>query len=274
VFEALRRDQRQVISVYFFGGPAGASEAAAHRINAEAAGMRCVGYECPGFGSVEEMSDDSTIERINASGADFLVVALGARKGQAWIERNRARLATPVISHLGAVINFVAGSVQRAPRWMQRSGLEWVWRIKEEPALWRRYWHDGRALMHLLGGGIVPFAMRARDRSAGGPDAFGAQVHVSRQAKTIEVRLAGVFTHRNLAGLRDAFRTIAEGREDVLLDLGQVSQVDSAFVGLVVLLAGDRSRQGARLDIKGLRTAVHTVFEGLNAGYLFARRAP
>jgi N-acetylglucosaminyldiphosphoundecaprenol N-acetyl-beta-D-mannosaminyltransferase len=260
--------------VYFFGGPAGVAEAAAQRINAEAAGMRCVGYECPGFGSIEEMSGDSVIKRINASGADFLVVALGARKGQAWIERNRSRLATPVISHLGAVINFVAGSVQRAPRWMQRSGLEWLWRIKEEPALWRRYWHDGRALLYLLGTRIVPFAIRTRDKSAGGRNASGAQVHVVRRAETIEVRLTGMFAHPDLGGLRESFRTIAAGRQDVLLDLGQVSQVDSAFVGLVVLLAGDRSRQGARLDIKGLHTAVHTVFEGLNAGYLFARRAP
>lgn len=84
------------------------------------------------------MSNAETIERINASGADFLVVSLGARKGQAWIMQNRQHLSVLLISHLDAMVNFVAGTVSRAQQWMQRFGLEWLWRIKEEPVLWRR----------------------------------------------------------------------------------------------------------------------------------------
>ena len=58
---------------------------------------------------------------INASGADFLVVSLGAKKGQAWIMHNLSQLTVPVVSHLGAVVNFVAGTVDRAPLAWQRS---------------------------------------------------------------------------------------------------------------------------------------------------------
>jgi len=89
------------------------------------------------------------LQAINASQADFLVVALGAKKGQAWILHNLEHLQVPVVSHLGAVVNFVAGTVQRAPAAWQRAGLEWLWRIKEEPALFGRYWNDGLALFGL-----------------------------------------------------------------------------------------------------------------------------
>ncbi len=89
---------------------------------------------------VDELARPARSHR--GSGADFVVVALGARKGQAWIEHNLHRLKAPVVSHLGAVVNFVAGKVQRAPPWMGQAGLEWLWRILQEPALWRRYAAD------------------------------------------------------------------------------------------------------------------------------------
>lgn len=139
LFDALRRHPGPPISVYFFGGLPGVAERACQVLNSEQGGVRCVGFDSPGFGSVESMSTHKTIDRINAANADFVVVALGAVKGQAWIERNRAQLAAPVISHLGAVVNFVAGTVARAPAWAARVGLEWVWRIAHEPLLWRRY---------------------------------------------------------------------------------------------------------------------------------------
>ncbi len=151
VFEALRRPHDgQKIKVFFFGGPPGVAQMAAQNINGENGGLVCVGYETPGFGDLEELSTSDTLDKINNSGAEFLVVALGAVKGQAWILHNRSRLRVPVISHLGAVVNFVAGNVQRAPVWMQKSGLEWLWTIKEEPGLWSRYFTDAVALCKLV----------------------------------------------------------------------------------------------------------------------------
>jgi N-acetylglucosaminyldiphosphoundecaprenol N-acetyl-beta-D-mannosaminyltransferase len=160
VFEALRRpDAGRKIKVFFFGGANGVAKIASEKINAENGGMVCVGYESPGFGSLESMSTPNMLAKINASSADFLVVAMGAVKGQAWIEFNRSKLDVPVISHLGAVINFVAGNVHRAPLWMQRNGLEWLWRIKEEPELWRRYFNDGKMLCKLVPS-ILPMIFR------------------------------------------------------------------------------------------------------------------
>lgn len=157
LFEALRRGDGQAVlgrpvKVFFFGGPPGVAERACQVLNAEYAQggrMQGVGALCPGFGGVDDMSTPDVLDTINASGADFLVVALGAQKGQAWIVHNLARLQVPVVSHLGAVVNFVAGTVRRAPPAWQRWGLEWLWRIKEEPGLFKRYWRDGWGLWRL-----------------------------------------------------------------------------------------------------------------------------
>ncbi len=162
LFEELRnlgREDGKKISVYFFGGPKGIAEEACNNLNEENKGMRGVGHMCPGFGSVDDMSTPEIIDAINTSNADFLVVALGARKGQAWIEQNRERINVPVISHLGAVVNFIAGTVNRAPLWMQKSGLEWLWRMKEEKGLWKRYLYDGLALIKLFITHILPYKL-------------------------------------------------------------------------------------------------------------------
>ena len=150
IFEALRYGAGDRLRIFFFGGPPGIASRAAEVINSEGRGMVCVGFESPGYGDVDSMSSPETIERINAARADFVVVSLGAQKGQAWIVRNRERLSAPVVSHLGAVVNFVAGEVLRAPQWMQRGGMEWAWRIWQEPALARRYAKDGLVLLTLV----------------------------------------------------------------------------------------------------------------------------
>jgi len=78
----------------------------ATKLNAEQGGLECVGTLSPGFGSIEEMSTDENIVIINCSGAQFLAVSLGAKKGQAWLLHNHAALEVPVRVHLGAVLNF------------------------------------------------------------------------------------------------------------------------------------------------------------------------
>lgn len=157
VFEALRRGSGSIpVSVYFFGGPPGAAQLACEVLDREGGGVRCVGFECPGFGDVTSMSQPDTIARINAASPDFVVVALGAIKGQAWIQANRMHLKAPVLCHLGAVVNFVAGNVVRAPRWVARSGFEWLWRVGQEPALARRYLGDSFALLRLLAAELLP----------------------------------------------------------------------------------------------------------------------
>ena len=257
LFDALRLGVGTPLSVYFFGGPDGVAEVAGRRLGLEAKGLTCAGYESPGFGSVEEMSGEETIARINASGADLLMVCLGARKGQAWIERNRSRLNVPVISHLGAALNFAAGTVARAPAWMQKAGLEWLWRVKEEPALWRRYVGDGLALAKLLVTRVLPYVWYLRRHKADPP--AEARVEAREEERASAIVLRGAWTRANIGVLRGTFSQAAKSGKDVRLDMTAVTHVDSAFVGLVMLLQGYQLQHGRRLAIQSVPRRVRRV---------------
>lgn len=180
----LTRPGRRPLRVYFFGGEVGAAEAAAAAVNRPGSGLVSVGAYSPGFGVIEEMSTDTVIQAINASGADFLVVALGAAKGHRWIEANRHRLEVPVISHLGAAINFVSGRVRRAPHWVQRIGLEWLWRVAQEPSLFRRYARDAAFLAKATMGFVLPEVLRRSRRRQ--PTLAVAELHDGSWFVTIE----------------------------------------------------------------------------------------
>jgi N-acetylglucosaminyldiphosphoundecaprenol N-acetyl-beta-D-mannosaminyltransferase len=237
VFEALQAHAGPPLTVYLFGGPPGAAARACEGINRRGGGVRCVGHDTAGFGSIESMSGDEQIARINRSGAQFVVVALGAAKGQAWIEHNAARLSAPVLSHLGAVVNFAAGTVARAPRWMQSLGLEWLWRIKEEPSLWRRYWSDGVALAALLLSCVLPDALEAR-RSRG-PDARAPRLESTRTPRGHVLRLSGDWRGADgIVTLRAALARCAADEAAVSVDLAGVSGIGDSATALLLVARG------------------------------------
>ena len=255
LFDDLRRPGPTPLTTYLFGGPDGVAEQACRALNASPDSMHCVGFRSPGFGSIAQISSSDIIAAINASQADLLVVALGAKKGQAWILRNLDQLQTPVVSHLGAVINFVAGTVTRAPRRWQRLGLEWFWRIRQEPQLWRRYAADGVALSRLLVTRIVPGMIAARLRRPDGIDFQRATVHSTMGASN-SIVMSGAWGADNLQPLRDAFTSTSLTASEIVVDLAAVTWIDSACVGLLLLLKGHQAKVGQRLTLRHPTTTV------------------
>ena len=233
IFEALMRGEGGPIKVYLFGGEEGVAERAAACINEAGGAVRCVGHHCPGFGTIEDMSSPEIIEQINACEPDFVLVALGAGKGQAWIEHNRARLSAPVISHLGAVINFAAGTVSRAPAWMQKTGLEWVWRIKEEPRLVQRYLSDGIALLRMGFANVLPLMWARLRRSRSGMQPCSILVEQSSVEVTVE--LSGGWSLSAREGLLRALESAARQGSSCRICIGDVDRVDSSLLGLIYL---------------------------------------
>lgn len=252
------------ISVHFFGGPPGFSGQACKAINQAGAPMKCRGHLSPGFGSVEEMSTPDTLTAINASGADFLVLALGARKGQAWILRNLAQLQTPIVSHLGAVVNFVAGSVTRAPRLVGKLGLEWLWRIKEEPGLWSRYWQDGLGFLHYLLWHGIP-AMALSHKKFSNPASLE---YIGDQQRELQLRLSGPWVENNLQPLRDALTDLNYRPRSVILDLSHVCHLDSAVLGVLALLRGHQLKSQQSMAIAGTSPALRRQLDHFCAAYL------
>ena len=148
--------------VFYFGGQDNVAQIAEQKTEQIAPSAQGVGSISPGFGSIEDMSKPALIQAINRAQPDILIVALGAKKGQDWIMHNLDQLDVPVISHLGAVVNFVAGTIKRSPVWMQKTGLEWMWRIKEEKALYKRYWNDGVAFLGMLARRALPCVLAGK----------------------------------------------------------------------------------------------------------------
>ncbi|MCA8889955.1 MAG: WecB/TagA/CpsF family glycosyltransferase, partial [Parvularculaceae bacterium] len=259
VFEILRRRPGfagRRIRVFFFGGRDDSAERAAAAVDAERRGVEAAGHLNPGFGDIDEMSADHIIDAINEANADFVLVALGAAKGECWIEKNRDRLNAPVIAHLGAVVDFAAGAVARAPVWVRKTGLEWAWRIKEDPSLWRRYWHDGAGLAWLAMARLAPALVFARPRRTGAP----ARADVSAEDGRICIALSGDLVASDREPVRRAFREATTSGGDIVLDMSGAGAADAAFLGQVLMLEKAQRRAGRRLLTRGLSPAMRRLF--------------
>ncbi len=251
LFERLRapRTDGRRLRVFFFGGRAGAAERARAAVNHEAGGVRAAGWLDPGHGDVASMSTPAIRQAINAARPDFVLVALGAVKGQAWIEANEDALEAPVIAHLGAVIDFVAGTIPRAPVALRKTGLEWAWRIGAEPALWRRYWSDGRALPALWWR-----AGRLRQAMAALQSNRPLSVTCDGQA----LRLSGDATWPHLGPLREA---LAGADGPLTLDLSALAGLDGGAIalfqlaGVEIAFAGVSPRHARLLEAHRLSIA-------------------
>jgi N-acetylglucosaminyldiphosphoundecaprenol N-acetyl-beta-D-mannosaminyltransferase len=236
LFDRLRHQTESLWRVFFFGGPKGVGQSACLAIGDQSVGVLPTGYIYPGFVNTDEMCREDLLQCINQSEPDMVVVSLGAAKGQDWICRNHHSIEAPVIGHLGAVINFVAGNVKRAPRWMQRSGLEWVWRAKEETALIRRYFRDGLSFLHLLATRVLPLAWHQARQKPTDADLRTASAQFLREGSLNVIELRGAWNATNLKPVRDIFTLAEQGYGNVVLNMAAVRSIDSAFVGLLLLL--------------------------------------
>jgi N-acetylglucosaminyldiphosphoundecaprenol N-acetyl-beta-D-mannosaminyltransferase len=263
IFDALKTEHSfaHPLKTFLFGGPEGVARAAARALNVQPRGLHCVGWLYPGFCSAEEMSRDDIIDNINSSGADFLVASLGAQKGQSWLRRNHHRLLIPVRAHLGASLNFQAGTVKRAPPIMRKFGLEWLWRIKEEPHLWRRYWNDGRVLLRLLFSHVLPFAfwmwwlrLKYERREE---DLIITQAHDDR---SVTLSLSGPANARHVDKAIHAFRNVIATKKRITLDFSHTRTIDARFLGLLLMLRKKLNNAGAAPTFVGLSPGLERIF--------------
>jgi N-acetylglucosaminyldiphosphoundecaprenol N-acetyl-beta-D-mannosaminyltransferase len=145
--------------IFFLGGEDGNAAVAAERLAARYPGLVVAGVHEPPRAALDDMDDDDILRRVEASGADILLVALGHPKQDKWIARNRDRLPVSVAIGVGCTFDLIAGRHSRAPGWMRRIGLEWLFRLVHEPSrLGLRYLVDGWCLLTVF----VPMTVRQR----------------------------------------------------------------------------------------------------------------
>jgi N-acetylglucosaminyldiphosphoundecaprenol N-acetyl-beta-D-mannosaminyltransferase len=126
--------------IFLLGGAPGIAKRAAAELNALFPGAHIAGCCTPPQGEFSEEENAHIIELIRAARTDALFVALGAPRQDEWIYEHLDDLGVPLCAGIGGVFNFLAGVTKRAPDWMQRAGLEWAFRLGQEPQrLWKRY---------------------------------------------------------------------------------------------------------------------------------------
>jgi N-acetylglucosaminyldiphosphoundecaprenol N-acetyl-beta-D-mannosaminyltransferase len=125
---------------YFYGGQAGVAELLGDRLTARFPGLQVAGTYSPPFRALTPEEDRGIVEQINRDAPDIVWVGLSTPKQERWMADHLGKISAPVMIGVGAAFDFLSGRKRQAPRWMQRSGLEWLFRLVTEPRrLWPRY---------------------------------------------------------------------------------------------------------------------------------------
>jgi N-acetylglucosaminyldiphosphoundecaprenol N-acetyl-beta-D-mannosaminyltransferase len=150
---------------HFFYGTPHTLELLKRNLQQQFPRAQIAGVHAPPFRPVGADEDEGVIEAINGSAADIIWVGLSTPKQEMWMARHRARLSAPVLIGVGAAFDFHAGLLRQAPRWVQRLGLEWAFRLAVEPRrLAGRYLRNIPAFLMLLAANRLGLALRKNSR--------------------------------------------------------------------------------------------------------------
>lgn len=242
-------------SMYFLGARPGVAAQAADILRTRHPNLQIVGISSPPNRSVLEM-DRSVLEEVQAARPDILLVAFGNPKQEKWISMHLHELQVPVCIGVGGTFDLIAGVTRRAPVWMQRIGMEWLYRLLQEPRrLWKRYVHDmvyfGYFFIHQL------WQMRKGHQ----PSPLVPISDTVMIEKTAIIHVKGRIDIHN----REAFMKRAEEalRQSPFLavNLAAADFLDSSALGALVALANRARQEGGRFWLVAVPRPIAQVLE-------------
>ncbi len=246
----LERCAQEGLAVYFFGSDDETLAESSRLLCERYAGLRIAGYESPPMGNMGHWDNAAIAARVRESGARVLLVALGCPKQERWIFGNLAETGVGLAIGIGASLDFVSGKQIRAPRWMQTTGLEWVWRMGTNPKrLAGRYWKDFRFLARAFRrqrAGWVEARELAGERGAG------------NAAMPEGIPGVEVLAFEGIEGWH--FRG-GEGK-GVLLDLSHAGALDCIDLGRIAEVFRGCRRAGRALAVWSPSRAARAAMEG------------
>jgi len=146
---------------FYYGGGNGVAERLKQALTQASPGLNVVGTIEPPFRPLTPAEDTAVVDAINAARPDIVWVGLSTPKQERWMASHIGRLEAPVLIGVGAAFDFLAGEKKQAPAWMQRNGLEWLFRLATEPRrLWRRYLSIVPKFIVLAGAQLVRSRLR------------------------------------------------------------------------------------------------------------------
>lgn len=226
VFPLMERAAAEGLRVYLLGGAPGVAERAAERLRQRLPALQIVGTDAPAIGlEAEALCPTDALARVNAARPELVLVALGCPKQEIFMRTSAAALRPAVLLGIGASLDFLAGTAHRAPPWVSAAGLEWLYRLGQEPRrLWRRYLVRDPEMLAIA----AREALRRARRQPGAPEAPTPETRVLLVGDDLpedleaELRLPGVCWQRRsaLAGPLPPAASIAAEPGHVLLALG------------------------------------------------------
>ncbi len=213
-------------------------------------GVCIVGAHSPAFASLDGMDHEDTLQRIEAANPDILLVAFGNPKQEKWLSMHRSRLHVPVCIGVGASFDFLAGSVKRAPSWMQHTGLEWLYRVAQEPSrLARRYMKNAFGLAMHLPMELATVAAQVKQYSL-------PQLIVEDTGDVRVMRVTGNFTGPLTKRFAKETQLALANGSNIVLDLSGSTYVGSDALGLLIRIAARFRFCRRELWLTGLRPLV------------------
>jgi N-acetylglucosaminyldiphosphoundecaprenol N-acetyl-beta-D-mannosaminyltransferase len=139
--EILKESAEKGYRHYFYGSTEETLEKLHRVLKREYPGLRIAGMYSPPFRPMTEEEDKAVVERINETRPDFVWIGLGAPKQEKWMAAHQGKINGFMVG-VGAGFDYFVGNISRAPEWMQKRNLEWMYRLKQDPKrLFKRYWH-------------------------------------------------------------------------------------------------------------------------------------
>lgn len=139
--EILKISAKEGYRHYFYGSTEGTLDKLQKTLNQDYQGVVIAGMYSPPFRQLSEEEDEEIIRAINESNADFIWVGLGAPKQERWMSAHQGKVKGFMVG-VGAAFDYEAGNIDRAPMWMQKINLEWLYRLLQEPKrLFKRYFY-------------------------------------------------------------------------------------------------------------------------------------
>ncbi len=246
-------------SIFLLGAGEGVAGEAAERLRRQYPSLIIAGHHSPPFSALLEMDHEETVKRIREANPDVLLVSFGCPKQEKWIAMHYRSLGVPVVIGVGATLDFLANRVRRAPLWMQRCGMEWSYRLMQEPRrLFRRYANDILRFAPAL-------ATQWRHLSAKPGQAAPPARHALFFASNwIHIWAGETLTAASLMKEARFWKETSRENHHCLLDLSQVTAIDSTGAALLarwqqhlharsrqlVLLAPSVAMRGALKDLR------------------------
>jgi N-acetylglucosaminyldiphosphoundecaprenol N-acetyl-beta-D-mannosaminyltransferase len=241
---------RKGYGIYLLGGKGDVAERARKLLEDKFPGVRIVGTYAPSEEEMAQVDHTELVNRVRSAKPDILLVALGNPKQEKWIWRHRKRLGVPVAMGVGGSFEIIVGDVRRAPRWIQRCGLEWAMRFVQEPGrLGPRYFRDfvglGRRLpMTLVAGWMQrPYLGESRVATATTPLALHVYVH-------------GRLCARTASKLEEATALSIASNLVMVVHLNATKQITAAGMGTLLGIRRSLLDAGLTISLAGL-TLMH-----------------